>query len=79
MIYEMNSLNIVQACQLKVKLRSFVVFTPFCGKLDWKYVMIYLLANVLGCVATTAILNIMDRKNHSVLNKTLGKSKIFVG
>jgi len=36
----------------------------------WKYVMVYLLANVLGCVTTTTLLNIMDRKNHSVLNKT---------
>lgn len=36
----------------------------------WKYVMIYLLVNILGCVATTTVLNIMDRRNHSVLNKT---------
>jgi len=36
----------------------------------WKYVMIYLLVNVLGCVTTTTFLNIVDRRNHSVLNKT---------
>ena len=32
--------------------------------------MIYLLINVLGCVTTTTFLNIVDRRNHSVLNKT---------
>ena len=40
--------------------------------------MIYLLINVLGCVTTTTLLNIMDRRNHSVLNKTK-KRKSEVG
>jgi len=39
--------------------------------LHWKYVMIYLLLNVIGCVVTTAVLNLVDKKrNGSILNLT---------
>ncbi|XP_077980947.1 lysosomal dipeptide transporter MFSD1-like isoform X2 [Glandiceps talaboti] len=36
--------------------------------LRWKYVMIFLLANALACVATTVILNIVDKKRGGSLN-----------
>ncbi|KAL3867696.1 hypothetical protein ACJMK2_040566 [Sinanodonta woodiana] len=34
----------------------------------WKYVMIFLLANTLACVATTVSLNIVDRRKGGILN-----------
>ncbi|XP_063399238.1 major facilitator superfamily domain-containing protein 1-like isoform X1 [Mytilus trossulus] len=36
--------------------------------LRWKYVMIYLLANSLACVATTTILNLNDKRRGGILN-----------
>lgn len=36
--------------------------------LRWKYVMIFLLGNVLACVATALFLNTVDRKRGGVLN-----------
>ncbi|XP_062603171.1 uncharacterized protein LOC134264946 [Saccostrea cucullata] len=34
----------------------------------WKYVMIFLLANSLACVAATIFLNITDKKRGGILN-----------
>ncbi|CAC5422772.1 unnamed protein product [Mytilus coruscus] len=36
--------------------------------LRWKYVMVYLLANSLACVATTTILNLNDKRRGGILN-----------
>jgi len=38
--------------------------------LRWKYVMIFLLGNVLACVATTAVVNVVDRRRDRVLNQS---------
>ncbi|XP_076439964.1 lysosomal dipeptide transporter MFSD1-like [Babylonia areolata] len=34
----------------------------------WKYVMVFLLANMLCCMAVTVILNIVDKKRNGILN-----------
>ncbi|XP_067677799.1 lysosomal dipeptide transporter MFSD1-like [Haliotis asinina] len=36
--------------------------------LRWKYVMIFLLANILACVATTFFLNVIDKRKGGMLN-----------
>lgn len=38
--------------------------------INWKYVMIFLLANTLACVVTTVILNIVDKRRGKVLNQS---------
>ncbi|XP_041359016.1 major facilitator superfamily domain-containing protein 1-like isoform X2 [Gigantopelta aegis] len=38
------------------------------GLKRWKYVMIFLLANVLACVATTVALSINDKRTNGILN-----------
>ncbi|KFM74478.1 hypothetical protein X975_03861, partial [Stegodyphus mimosarum] len=52
--------------------------------LRWKYVMIYLLANTLACVATSVALNFADAKKGGILNlsrratKERGESEALV-
>ncbi|XP_074641992.1 lysosomal dipeptide transporter MFSD1-like isoform X2 [Tubulanus polymorphus] len=38
--------------------------------LKWKYVMIYLLGNVLACVAVTTFLNVNDKRKGGILNQS---------
>ncbi|XP_064605345.1 LOW QUALITY PROTEIN: major facilitator superfamily domain-containing protein 1-like [Liolophura sinensis] len=41
----------------------------------WKYVMIFMLANVLACVTTTIFLNINDKRKGGVLNQSRSQKK----
>jgi MFS family permease len=38
--------------------------------LRWKYVMIFLLANILACCATSFLINVIDRKSNRILNQS---------
>ncbi|XP_012940348.1 major facilitator superfamily domain-containing protein 1 [Aplysia californica] len=52
--------------------------TPDDVKLQrWKYVMIFLLANTIGCVVTTLYLNIVDRKRGGTLNLSRKQKRLL--
>lgn len=40
----------------------------------WQYMMIFMLANTIGCIVTSTILNIIDYRQGSTLNKTTKRS-----
>lgn len=42
----------------------------------WQYMMIFMLANTIGCIVTSTILNIVDYRQGSTLNKTTKRSAV---
>ncbi|TRZ00785.1 hypothetical protein DNTS_032831, partial [Danionella cerebrum] len=41
----------------------------------WQYMMIFMLANTISCIITSAVLNVVDFRQGSTLNKTTKRSR----